>query len=137
MWKKYFSSILLRYFSILKKSKLPCTFFKQYFFLLAQQLHIPLCISKCWVKRYNYFMLNSLLCNFKRRFLVSLTSDSNQQKTSLQRRLQTQILHRPFTAEAPPIGKIRPLSKIAVTFEPVMQFGCPSRFRIDLDSNIV
>ena len=33
-------------------------------------------------------------------------------------------------AEAPPIGKIHPFSKIAVTFEPVMQFGCPSGFRI-------
>ena len=32
--------------------------------------------------------------------------------------------------EAPPIGKIHPFSKIAVTFEPVLQFGCPSGFRI-------
>ena len=29
---------------------------------------------------------------------------------------------RPSTAEAPPIGKIRPFSKMAVTFEPLMQF---------------
>jgi hypothetical protein len=27
---------------------------------------------------------------------------------------------RPFTAEAPPIGKIHPFSKIIVTFEPVI-----------------
>ena len=40
------------------------------------------------------------------------------------------IDNRPSTAEAPPIGKIHPFSKIAVTLEPVMQFGCPSRFRI-------
>ena len=37
---------------------------------------------------------------------------------------------RPFTAEAPPIGKILPFIKIAVTLEPEMQFGCPSRFRV-------
>ena len=37
------------------------------------------------------------------------------------RRLQTQTL----PDEAPPMGKIHPFSKIAVTFEPVMQFGCP------------
>ena len=30
----------------------------------------------------------------------------------------------------PPMGKNHPFSKIAVTLEPVMQFGCPSRFRI-------
>ena len=29
---------------------------------------------------------------------------------------------RPSTAEAPPIGKIQPFSKIAVTLEPVMRF---------------
>ena len=32
--------------------------------------------------------------------------------------------------EAPPIGKIQQISKITVTFEPVMPFGCPSGFRI-------
>ena len=31
-----------------------------------------------------------------------------------------------------PIGKIHPFSKIPVTFKPVMQFGCHSRFRISL-----
>ena len=30
---------------------------------------------------------------------------------------------RPFTPDAPPIGKIHTFSKIAVTFEPVMRFG--------------
>ena len=29
-----------------------------------------------------------------------------------------------------PVGKIHPLSKIAVTFEPIQQFWCPSSFRI-------
>ena len=32
--------------------------------------------------------------------------------------------------EAPPMDKIHPFSKIAVTFEPVMRFGCPLGLRI-------
>ena len=40
------------------------------------------------------------------------------QETSLLRRLQG----RPSTPEAPPIGKIHPFSKMAVTFEPLMGF---------------
>ena len=39
------------------------------------------------------------------------------------------IDRRTSAAEAPPIGKIPPFNKIAVTLEPVMQFGCPLRFR--------
>ena len=39
---------------------------------------------------------------------------------------------RPFTDEAPLIGKIHPFRKIAVTFEPEQQCGCPSGFRISL-----
>ena len=46
-------------------------------------------------------------------------------KTRLLRRLQTQTL----PDEALPMGKIHPFSKIAVTLEPVMRFGCPSIFR--------
>ena len=30
----------------------------------------------------------------------------------------------------PPVGKIHPFSKIAVNFEPIQRFRCPSRFRI-------
>jgi hypothetical protein len=30
----------------------------------------------------------------------------------------------------PPVGKIHPLRKIAVSFEPIQRFRCPSRFRI-------
>ena len=37
---------------------------------------------------------------------------------------------RPFTAEAPLIGKIHPFIQITITFEPVMRFGCPLGFRI-------
>ena len=49
-----------------------------------------------------------------------------EEKTSLLRRLQAQTLPN----EAPPEGKIRLFRKIAVTFEPIQQFWCPSRFRI-------
>ena len=31
---------------------------------------------------------------------------------------------------APPVGKIHPFSKLAVTFGPIQRLGCPSRFRI-------
>ena len=30
----------------------------------------------------------------------------------------------------PPVGKIHPFIKIAVTFEPIQRFRCPLRFRI-------
>ena len=46
--------------------------------------------------------------------------------TSLLRKLQAQTL----PDEAPPVGKVHPFSKIAVTFEPIQQFWCPLRFRI-------
>ena len=36
---------------------------------------------------------------------------------------------RPSPNEAPPIGKIHPFCKMAVTFEPLMGFWCPSGFR--------
>ena len=42
---------------------------------------------------------------------------------SVLRRLQVQTL----PDEAPPIGKIHPFSKMAITFKPVMQFVCPLR----------
>ena len=46
-------------------------------------------------------------------------------ETSLLRRLQEQTL----PDEAPLIGKIHPFSKMAVTFEPLKGFRCPSGFR--------
>ena len=46
-------------------------------------------------------------------------------KTSLLRRLQAQTL----PDEAPPEGKIHPFSKIAITFEPIQWFWCPSGFK--------
>ena len=36
----------------------------------------------------------------------------------------------PHPTSTAPTGKIRPFSKIAAILEPVMQFGCPLRFRI-------
>ena len=47
-------------------------------------------------------------------------------KTSLLRRLQAQTLPN----ATPPIGKILPFSKIAITFDPIVRFGCPLRLRI-------
>ena len=46
--------------------------------------------------------------------------------TSLLRRLQAPTL----SDEAPPVGKIYPFRKIAITFEPVQRFWCPSIFSI-------
>ena len=55
-----------------------------------------------------------------------VTNLNDTSDTSLLRRLQAQTLPH----EAPPIGKIHPFTKIALTFEPVMQFGCPLGFKI-------
>ena len=49
-------------------------------------------------------------------------------KTSLLRRLQAQTL----PDATPRVGKIHPFSKIAVTFEPIKKFLCPSRFIISI-----
>ena len=49
----------------------------------------------------------------------------NHKETSLLRRLQAHTLPN----EAPPIGKIHGFSKMAVTFEPLMGFGCPLGFK--------
>ena len=51
---------------------------------------------------------------------------SDARETSLLRRLQAQTL----PDAAPPISKTQPFSKMAVTFEPIMQCWCPSIFRI-------
>ena len=65
-----------------------------------------------------------MLAQYKSHIGLSISHE----KTSLLYRLQTQTL----PDEAPPMGKIRPFSKTALTFEPVLQFGCPSGFRISL-----
>ena len=59
--------------------------------------------------------------------IVKDTHDENFKhvETSLLRKLQAQTL----PDATPPIGKIHPFSKMAVTFEPLMGFGCPSVLR--------
>ena len=52
-------------------------------------------------------------------------ADAANYKTSLLRRLQVQTL----PDATPPIGQIHPFSKMAVPFEPLMGFWCPSGFR--------
>ena len=52
-----------------------------------------------------------------------------------QTRRGSPIDRRPSTAEAPPIGKIHPTSKMAVTFEPLIGFWCPSGFPKDVLKN--
>ena len=47
-------------------------------------------------------------------------------RTSLLRRLQAQT----FPNATPSIGKTHQFSKIAVTLETLMRFGCPSRYGI-------
>ena len=42
----------------------------------------------------------------------------------------TQAAGQTLCVAIPQLGKIPPFSKIAVTFEPIQQFRCPSRFRI-------
>ena len=69
--------------------------------------------------------LNMITANYL--YIEKKEKKRNKTKISL---LSSPVDCRPSTAEAPPIGKIHPFSKIAVTVEPVMQFGCPSRFRI-------
>ena len=49
-----------------------------------------------------------------------------------QTRRSSPVYRRPSTAEAPPIGKIHPFSKMSVTFEPLIGFWCPSGFPEDV-----
>ena len=66
----------------------------------------------------NFSELIFLLLIFFGLISKEISTFSAHVKTSLLRRLQG----RPFPAEAPPIGKIHPFSKMAVTFEPLMGF---------------
>ena len=59
-------------------------------------------------------------------WLFSTSETDKREKTSLLCRLQAQTL----PDATPPIGKFHPSIKITVTFEPLMQFRFPSRFRI-------
>ena len=105
-----------------------CTQFKtqgQYLFksLSKNQFNVErLTKRRCLAKPHMW------LCTFA---LQEMTDTS---KTSLLCRLQVQTLHNATS----PVSKIHPFSKIAVTFEPIQQFVCPSRFRISKNNvNIV
>ena len=52
---------------------------------------------------------------------INLPPSPSQKKT----RRGSPVDRRPSTAEDPPIGKINPLSKMAVIIEPLMWFWCP------------
>ena len=54
---------------------------------------------------------------------------SEGQRKYLKTRPGSPVDRKPSTAEAPPIGKINPFSKMAVNFQTLMQFWCPSGFR--------
>ena len=85
-------------------------------YLGGQHLHHILILEKL-------HRLIKMICNKSLLFcFIEQLSLKKIYKTSLLRRLQTQTLPN----EAPSIGKTHPFSKIAVTFEPVMPFGCPS-----------
>ena len=49
-----------------------------------------------------------------------------------QTRRGSPVDRRPSTAEAPPIGKIHPFCKMAITFDPLIGFWCPSGFPEDV-----
>ena len=63
---------------------------------------------------------------WKNRLIESISPEPNIKKKTRQ---GSPVDRRPSTDEAPPIGKINPFSKMAVTFEPLMRFWCPSGFR--------
>ena len=72
------------------------------------------------VKQKMYKKNKELAINFK----IAGKKKKNIYNKELVIRLQT---HTPLPAEAPSIGKAHPFSKIAVAFEQVMLFECPSR----------
>ena len=61
---------------------------------------------------------------------VQLKSQYVKTLNKIKTRRGSHVDRKTSTAETLPIGKIQPFSKIALPLEPVMQFGCPSRFRI-------
>ena len=95
--------------------------------------HVPIClkdhVSMCWRVHVSSSQVLTLLLSKKTGLWENpsyLTFASVPcWQTSLLRRLQAQTLPN----ATPPIGKIYPFSKMAVIFEPVMQFSCPSGFK--------
>ena len=93
------------------------------------------CIAVCCkikvvsIKRFKFCFLVAYPIKFMLKLWVKHTTWAYlfiANITSLLRRLPSQTL----PDAASPIGKVHPLSKIAVTLEPVMRFWCPSRLRI-------
>ena len=78
------------------------------------------------IKGCSYYYQNQLKEIFS---LQTVSADNRCTET----RRSSPVDRRPSTAEAPPIGQTHPFSKIAVTFEPVVQFRCPLRFRISFN----
>ena len=62
--------------------------------------------------------------DLRKHLETSLKNDQLRNKPAAQAAGQT------LPDATPPVGKINPFSKIAVTIEPIQQFRCPSRFRI-------
>ena len=46
-----------------------------------------------------------------------------------------QVAEQTLPDATPPLGKIPPFTKIAVTFDPIEQFRCPLRFRFSYKKN--
>ena len=99
--------------------------------------------------RHTPFWPNNLyfesICSSKNLYLLAIAGaqleleislEATREQTNTSERYGKKIWQgspfdcRPFTAEAPPIGKILPFIKIAVNLEPVIQFGCPLRVRV-------
>ena len=86
-------------------------------------LYYSLWVQSIWVDPNHHHpgMLTHMQC-----IMGILMENLKRRKTSLLSRLQAQTL----PDASPPIGKIHPFSKITISFEPVMRFGFPSRFRM-------
>ena len=69
------------------------------------------------------FRTNGVFQTLNLNFFFQMRSFHRSERTSLLHRLKTQTLPNGI----PPIGKLHPFSKIAVTVEPMMQFGYPLR----------
>ena len=84
--------------------------------------YYALWVQSIWVDPNHHHpgMLTHMQC-----IMGILMENLKRRKTSLLSRLQAQTLPN----ASPPIGKIHPF-RITITFEPVMKFGWPSRFRI-------
>ena len=70
------------------------------------------------------------ICCFKKNGVGPITNRPFINKPAAQAAGQT------LPDATPPVGNIHPFSKIALTFGPIKQFRCPSRFRISEKTSI-